>query len=627
MLSIKQIGSRLKKGIKHFQSENGDVPNYFGFWDFDKKDIVLRMIGFKAYSLKTGKKEPIYATEVMRYYPMGKQMLSHRGGGYQKREQGKLFAYVFDRAVRFPSGLNFSWGSYFSKSDPRLIHLKTKKNGKPFELYNCSPNTNWTGDAEWYAVDPGNEKYYNLWYRNESEFFLTKKEYEKIKNYRMPGLKTNLTFLEHIEGSTSISVLHKYISQSFKYNGLRIIFKNDLYKHLEDNFLKKVIVEDTKMFKKMPENNIQNWYINLIKKDLEKARMLNVSNVMKVFKGKDPKEIKAEKAFLFAFTKAKSDILGNNFNEWNYGQEKIINKGTEKQQEILKMIRENLFKLPMFKEELKGNYYGNIKEELKHLYDYLEYRSLDHEITKGILLDKNWKDAFEALRDGIELHKNKEKEKKRLIYHLDELKKYKKYVKETVEYDIRIIERILSKYPEFKQIIEKDYPDYVRKSKTIVEEIKFQEKREEERKAAERSKIEKKIIEFAEFIGINETEIKKGEEVDKYKLHTPLDLQNYNDHAKKLNQCIYNNMNFAQRHIKAEKILIYIEKNGEIFATAELSPNGTITGFTGKQTFDTIPSPEDKVEKEEQKILEKEIKEKILPKLLEIKERKISVEA
>ena len=41
---------------------------------------------------------PIYATEVMRYYPTGKKMKSHK---YYKGK-GNHFAYIFDRAVRFP---------------------------------------------------------------------------------------------------------------------------------------------------------------------------------------------------------------------------------------------------------------------------------------------------------------------------------------------------------------------------------------------------------------------------------------------------------------------------------------------------------------------------------------------
>ena len=46
MISTQQIKSRLLKKISKFQDKSGVLPNYLGFWDFDKKDIVLRIIGF-----------------------------------------------------------------------------------------------------------------------------------------------------------------------------------------------------------------------------------------------------------------------------------------------------------------------------------------------------------------------------------------------------------------------------------------------------------------------------------------------------------------------------------------------------------------------------------------------------
>lgn len=616
MISTQQLKSRLLKKISEFQSESGDLPNYLGFWDFDKKDIVLRIIGFKAYSPRTGKKIPVYATEVMRYYPLGKKMKSNK----RFKGNGNHFAYIFDRAVKFPSGFNFTWGSYFSENDPKLIHLNTRKNGKPFKLYNTYSNASFEGYSEWGAVELGSEKYYNLWYKNESKTLLTPKEYQKIKEYKMPGLKTNLTFLKHIDGSDSIEVLHNYIMMSLKYKGLRIIFKNKLYKHLNEKFLKKVIIEDTKMFKKQPKNNIQSWYINLIKTDLEQAEKLNITNVNKVFKGEDPDIIYHKNRIRFEFSKAKADILGNDMSPYSTYYKEKKNKGTKQQQYLLKLISDNLYKLPIFKEAVKKGrgWIGSTKEEIKHLYDYLEYRMLDHEITDGILFDKNWKEAFDLLSNNIRSHKNFLRSEQKLNETLEELKKYNVFNKEQVGYDIKLIEKTLKEYPELEKNVTEIFPEYKIRANAIIEQIKFQERKEEERVKKENSKIEKQIIELADFLGIKETEIKKGENVDKYKLHAPLDFDNYNQHAKELNQCIYNNVNYAKRHIKKQKVLIYIEKNGEIFATAELNPNGLITGFTGKQTYNTFASEEDKIDKNEQKILEREIKKMFLPKIKEI---------
>ncbi len=520
MITTNQLQSRLKKYLNTLKS----FPTYMSFWDFDKKDIVLRIYGIRTQTKRnTNEEKPIFTTEVMRYYPVIKKMKSHTGSRWNGYNYGNHKGHLFDRAVKYPSGLSSSYGSYFSEHDPKLININLKSGGVPYKLFNIAAGKQaFEGTREFYCIDVNEIKYYDIWFRDYSEHILTEKELEKVSNYRMSGLKTNLNFVEYISSIHSTKQLHLFVSQSTKYEGLHIILKNGLYKHLEDSFLKKV----TK------DKEMEKWYINLIKTDLKKAERLNVSNLRDAYKGKDIELIRIKKSFKFIWNKAKGKILRQQ-NGYNYKKEDI----TPKQMHIFKKIEEMLYETQLFikhKKCLQNNHISGVsQEELIDYFGYLEFRYDDKpELPNAIVLDKNWKKSFDLL-----LSKKQEKENK---------------------------------------------------------------------------EINEKIMELAEFIGIEKKYMIKDKKKVDFAFRLPEDITNLNQHGKELSHCYRNNMNYIKRHSEKERVLIFIEKEGKPFATATLHPDGSITQINVNQDR-TI----DKAQGKEKKLIVETIKQRIYPKLFE----------
>lgn len=519
MISNRQIKAKVLENESDIKSNYYTGSNFYGFWDIHKKKIVFRIF--------SGRTEPktnllIYFQEVLRFYPeKHKQRIkyfSYSRGNVSELINEKIWV---TKDLREPYGMRMYFKTEYNETNELFINLRNKPNGKPYKAF---LNTKLSKDEEkrksrWGFYSERNYKYAKVPYKDITKYITTENQKDKLKEYKIKDLKTeqNIMDLTYKSGLIYLSDLEKYLSLYTRFSGVKIFWKNSLYKQLNEKFLNKL----------NEKSELTKHYIGLIKTNPQIARKLNTTELELSFKGIDIDKRRAEIAFKSILTKT----LKNAWGTIKKGKRKytFINIDTEEKKYIYGKITENIFKLPIYKSGYLGYYY---EADIRHYIDYLELKfHINNKLSPAMIYNKEW-------RREIDLHKEKIKE-------------------------------------------------------------------EENKKLVER------IVEIAKELGIKETELKEGENKNKYLFKVPETLKEYNSHGTKLNHCYGGNINYLKKHVNMTDILIFIEKDGEPFATATLHNDGKITQVHQYQN--------EIVEKKLETKIKKIIKESFLTKAQEMR--------
>lgn len=519
MISNRQIRAKVLEHESDIKSDYYRGGNFYGFWDIHKKKIVFRVF--------SGRNEPktnllIYFQEVLRFYPE-----KHRQRvKYYSYMRGNVNEFVNEKIwvsedLREPYGMRMYFKTEYNETNELFISLRNRPNGKPYKAF-LSTKLSKDGEkrkSRWGYYSEKNSKYVKLPYKDITKYITTENQKNKLKEYKIKGLKTeqNIMDLTYKDGLIYISDLEKYLSLYTRFSGLKILWKNDLYKQLNESFLNKL----------SEKQELTKYYIDLIKTNPPLAKKLNATELSLAFKGVDIDKRRDEIAFKSTLTKTLKETWGTT--RKGKRKYKFINIDTEEKKYIYEKITENIFKLPIYKSGYLGCYY---ETEVRHYIDYLELKfHINNKLSPAMVYNKEW-------RREIDLHKEKIKE-------------------------------------------------------------------EENKKLVER------IFEIAKELGIKETELKEGENKNKYLFKVPETLKEYNSHGEKLNHCYRGNINYLKKHANMTDILIFIEKDGEPFATATLHNDGSITQVHQYQN--------EVVEKKLKTKIEKIIKESFLTKTQEMR--------
>lgn len=400
MITKQQIKKKVLENEALIYNDYYQGNNFYGFWDLHKSKLVLRVFGGKTLP-KT--KEFIYFQEVLRYYPE-----NHRQRvKYYSRYYGSVNKMIQTRIwctdnLQEPYGCRFYFRTTYDNGDKALINIRLNKKNMPYKTY-LSYMSERPKESNWGYYTKENEKYVKVNYKEITEYILTENQLNKIKEYRIKELKINQSILDLIDRDKihTISELANYIDLYKKYTGLKFLYKNYLSRQLKEPFLQEID----------RNKELHKHFINLFKKDEDLARSLNARELKLHYKGVDVKERRKQINFKSNLTKVLKETWGTEKNEKN---KEVLKIDTNRKKEIHKILIDNIFELPIYK-EIKNLYFYN--SDLRHYIDYLELKHLiNNKLTNAMIFNKKW-------RQELDLHKEqlKEEENRKITNKIKEI--------------------------------------------------------------------------------------------------------------------------------------------------------------------------------------------------------------
>lgn len=658
MITIKQIQKKIVKLEKTNDKNIKEriMGRYVGFWDFEKNELLFRGFFVKKMTPPKQNERITHIKETFRYFVKPHTMIqkdSKKEWNNQKQDwdikvkKHKVTAHAFS-SMLFENnfGMGYRWKTYCSQKDENVIPIALTKLGKPYKLevdnrldhYNDFTFGYWD-DKDITRATPS--------FNDITKLILSDKELKRFLEYKDETLKTSRPLSEFIDfGEYSFypSFIHKYLNLAREFEGLHFLKKHDLYKFINKPFLK-LIDEPKNIFSKdwNKKHSLREWFLNQVHQHINRKKTkyhlydLNTTNLVSAFNGEDIEKKRRIQQFKMLLGKIIHEGKVMKDKAWNYDTHRYIsmyvptNKRTRK---AVDYIREYLTELPIFKK-------GADQYDLSHFIDYLEWRLLTRdELPKAVILNKNWREDFQVGNRELSLQREID----------DYIEKVENYI-----IDLKLAHNNMQKYEgkgSTSKELKKSTKDFkyalnlIKDTTTRVynqkyNKILFQnenwlwfqsiepqtaqlvinsERIAQEKEEKENNRIVKKIKEIADFIGVQEKDLKQGEQTSHFLMHAPKDLKNWNEHGTALSHCYVSNSGYWERHINKEKVLIFIEKDNLPFATATLHPDGTVTSINIHQD----KAISDKAEGKEKELIIETIKNEFYPKLFK---QNISVEA
>lgn len=349
-----------------------DLKSFYGFWDMYKRTLTLRIFA-TAYITNNGVKKLTHVKEVIRFAPNGLSDYENYTDRKGHHHNGIVKDVLWENSLYYHTFTN-TWKAVLSNNDNHMtLPINLTKQGKPYALgvqRSYIQPTNWnTYDFEYFMKDKP-----KIYFEDITEYMQSPSTIKKLNKIKLKDGKTNTSIMSLItDTNQGIYNLYNYLILYKKYSGLKVIYKNKLFNHLNEDFLE-ILSSDEKY---------QKFYYKLIIKDKTAARYLTKFNFKKAFEGID-----VERENVIKQVKSRLTRL--------YGEANELRK------EIIDIVREYLKNIKWID---KYKYEGRIHsyDDIAHYIDYLVFKHEDRGgLTKAIYLNKNWKTEYDAIIQEIE---------------------------------------------------------------------------------------------------------------------------------------------------------------------------------------------------------------------------------
>lgn len=502
---------RIIKKFQNFTKEKND--RFFGFWDMVNRTLTLRIFTIAAFTRKDVT-TITHVKEVIRFAPNGltdRENWTDRDG---KHHNGRVKEYLWENSLYYHNFTN-RWLAAMSNDDKITLPVTLTKFNKPFQTLK---HPYWVGPTNWntWNHDAVMVQNPNIYFKDITEYMQTPSIIKKLSQIKLKEGKTNAPVLSLISGEYhNLKELYNYLLIYKKYQGIKVLYDNHMYHHLNDKFLDLLGVNENHPYSR--------FYLKTLTKNIDKVKMLNTTNLKKAYEGVNIETLRLIKNFRTQLTIMSKEVTA-----------------TELKQETIKTVRTYIKELRWIsKYEYKAAHFLN--NAIHHYIDYLMYKHEERGgLTKAIYLNPNWNREYDAVIAEINSLNAKQKQ------------------------------------------------------------LKFEE---------ENKHIASAVEEMADMIGLKEIKLKNKKELNKYVIGLPKNIQDYNEQGTSLIHCYKNNQNYLNNHVDRNEVLIFIEKDGERYATATLHPDGKITQFHLHKNID--------VEGYEKNKLSEVIKKEILPGIIQ----------